>query len=81
MDLAKEGKFAEAAAVQDRLVAALYKVFGGQDIKCWLAGQKELMVRLGIFNTNTNLYGYKVSDECSKWIDEVIESEKEYLLP
>lgn len=81
IDLALAGKIEEAIKVQDRLVDTLFKVFGGKDIKCWLAGQKELMVRLGIFNTNTNLYGYTVTEECSKAIDEVLQTEKEYLLP
>ena len=79
--LAKEGKFDEAQKIQDRLSEVMFKVFGGKSIACWMAGQKELMVRLNVFNTAKTYLNYKLNDECSKAIDEVIASEKEWLLP
>ena len=78
--LAYAGKFDEAQAVQDRLVEVMYKVFGGKSIACWMAGQKELMVRLNVFNTAKTFLNYQLTEECSKAIDEVIASEKEWLL-
>ena len=78
--LAYAGKFDEAQAIQDRLVEVMYKVFGGKDIACWMAGQKELMVRLNVFNTAKTYLNYSLTGDCSKMIDEVIASEKDWLL-
>ena len=78
--LAYAGKFDEAQALQEHLVEVMYKVFGGKDIACWMAGQKELMVRLGVFNTPKTYLNYQLTEECSKMIDEVIRDEKDWLL-
>ena len=78
--LAKQGKFDEAQKIQDHLAEVMYKVFGGKSIACWMAGQKELMVRLGVFNTPKTFLNYQLTDECSRMIDEVIRDEKEWLL-
>ena len=79
--LAKLGKFDEAQKIQDHLKEVMYKIFGGQSIECWLAGQKERMVRLGIFNTPKTYLNYRLTEDCSKKIDEVIRDEKGWLLP
>ena len=78
--LAYAGKFDEAQAIQEHLVEVMYKVFGGKDIACWMAGQKELMVRLNVFNTAKTYLNYQLNEECSKMIDEVIRDEKDWLL-
>ena len=78
--LAKLGKFDEAQKIQDHLAEVMYKVFGGKSIACWMAGQKELMVRLGVFNTPKTYLNYQLNEECSKMIDEVIRDEKEWLV-
>ena len=77
--LARAGQFDEAQKVQAHLVEVMQKVFGGKNIECWLAGQKEIMRRLGVFNTATTFLNYTVSEECSKMIDEVLRTEKEWL--
>ncbi len=77
--LAAEGKYDEAQKIQDRLVEVMYKVFG-REIECWMAGQKEIMVRLNVFNTAKTYLNYQLSEECSKMIDEVIRDEKDWLL-
>ena len=38
------------------------------------------MVRLNVFNTAKTFLNYQLTEECSKAIDEVIASEKEWLL-
>jgi 4-hydroxy-tetrahydrodipicolinate synthase len=78
--LAYAGKFDEAQALQEHLVEVMYKVFGGKNIACWMAGQKELMVRLNVFNTAKTYLNYQLNEECSKMIDEVIRDEKDWLL-
>ncbi len=77
--LARAGQFEQAQKVQEHLVEVMQKVFGGKNIECWLAGQKEIMRRLGVFNTATTFLNYTVSEECSKMIDEVLRTEKEWL--
>lgn len=80
-DLAKAGKADAAAERQEHLNNVMFDVFGGKQITTWMAGQKTLMVRLGVFNTATSYMAYKMTDECSKAIDAVIAANKKYLLP
>lgn len=79
--LVAAGEIEKALDLQKHLVEVLYKVFGGKNIQCWLAGQKEIMRRLGVFNTSAVIINYALNDECSRMIDEVIRDEKEWLLP
>ena len=78
--LAAEGKYDEAQKIQDHLAEVMFKVFGGKSIECWMAGQKELMVRLNVFNTAKTYLNYQLTEECSKAIDEVIRDEKAWLI-
>ncbi len=77
--LVKAGQIDEALKLQSHLNEVMFKVFGGKKITCWLAGQKELMRRLGVFNTAKTLLNYQLNDECSAAIDEVLRDEKEWL--
>ena len=78
--LAAAGEYARAQKIQDHLAEVMYKVFGGKNIECWLAGQKELMVRLNVFNTAKTFLSYQLTEECSRMINEVIRDEKSWLL-
>ncbi|MBQ6353288.1 MAG: dihydrodipicolinate synthase family protein [Lentisphaeria bacterium] len=78
--LVRAGQVEEAQNLQEHLDEVLFKVFGGKSLECWLAGQKELMVRLGVFNTARTLLNYKLTDSCSRAIDEVLRDEKKWLL-
>ena len=78
--LVRAGKPEEAQKLQEHLNEVMFKVFGGKKIACWLAGQKELMRRLGVFNTARCLINYQLNDECSKAIDEVLRDEKAWLV-
>jgi dihydrodipicolinate synthase/N-acetylneuraminate lyase len=79
--LAKAGDTAGAQAMQDHMNEVMIKVFGGEGIPCWLAGQKQIMVELGIFNTRKTIINYHITAECIRTIKEVVEQEKAYLLP
>ena len=79
--LAKAGDIAGAQAMQDHMNEVMTKVFGGEGLPCWLAGQKQIMVELGIFNTRKTIINYQITDECIKTIKSVVEQEKAYLLP
>ena len=79
--LAKNGDIAVAQAMQDHMNMIMTKVFGGEGLPCWLAGQKQIMVELGVFNTRKTIINYQITDECINTIKSVVEQEKAYLLP
>lgn len=79
-ELAKAGKVDEAKALQERMNALMFDIFGGPKITCWLAGQKQLMVELGIFSSNYCLCNYKLDKDYLPTIKAAIEREKEYLI-
>ena len=79
MDLTLEGRIDEADALQDRMSEMMHNVFGGDNNECWLTGQKQLLVELGVFSTNRNFYNYPLTASCAKKIKEELEREKAYL--
>ena len=79
--LTKLGQIDAAKSMQSRMNALMFDIFGGKDFNCWLAGQKLLMVQLGVFSTNKTIINYNVDAACEKAIDAAIEREKEWLLP
>jgi len=81
LKLGKAGDIEGAQAMQDHMNEIMTKVFGGKGFPCWLAGQKQMMVELGIFNTRKTIINYQITDECINAIKTVIEQEKAYLLP
>jgi len=81
LKLATAGDIKGAQAMQDHMNVIMTKVFGGEGLPCWLAGQKQIMVELGIFNTRKTIINYQITDECLKTIKDVMEQEKAYLLP
>lgn len=79
-ELAKAGKVDEAKALQERMNALMFDIFGGPKITCWLAGQKQLMVEMGIFSSNYCLCNYKLDPAYLPTIQAALEREKEYLV-
>jgi 4-hydroxy-tetrahydrodipicolinate synthase len=79
--LAKLGQINAAKLLQARMNELMFDVFGGKTIRCWLAGQKLLMVKLGVFSTNKTIINYRVDVVCEKAITAAIEREKAWLLP
>jgi 4-hydroxy-tetrahydrodipicolinate synthase len=75
------GDLETAQSLQERMNRMMYDVFGGENISCWLAGQKQLMVELGIFSNNKTIIDYSLTPECHRAIREVVKREKDYLLP
>ena len=71
----------DAKLLQTRMNELMFDVFGGKDIHCWLAGQKLMMMKLGVFSTNKTIINYSVDAACEKAIDAAIEREKMWLLP
>jgi 4-hydroxy-tetrahydrodipicolinate synthase len=68
----RAGDAAEAQRWQARMNDLMYRVYGGPKIECWLTGQKELLVQMGVFSTHRNLLDYPLTDECRRQITEAV---------
>ncbi len=77
----RAGDAGRAARLQARMNRQMYDVYGGKKISCWLAGEKQLLVRMGIFGTSRNHLGYTVSAACAKAIGRAMKRDAEWLLP
>ena len=75
------GDIERAEAMQERMNELMWKVYGGREITCWLAGQKQLLVGMGIFRTNANHLDYRLTDECAADIERVLAEERDVLFP
>ena len=75
------GEIDKAEALQERMNRLMYDVFGGKEITCWLTGQKQLLVELGVFSTNSSYYRYPITDDCAAAIKAAVKREKGWLLP
>jgi 4-hydroxy-tetrahydrodipicolinate synthase len=72
--LCKNSQYEQAEKVQQDLNKLLYQTFGGKDCSCWLAGQKYMMKKLGVFGEESCIINYQLTQECKTVIDELIES-------
>jgi len=81
VDAVASGDAALAAKLQRRMNRIMWAVYGGKTIRCWLAGEKELLVGLGIFRTRKNLLGYELTPATRKAIRKVLERDRDVLLP
>lgn len=79
-NLCSDSNYEQAEAVQAAMNDLMYKVFGGKDCHCWLAGQKYIMKKLGIFADDARILNYQLDAECRAVIDEIVESGK-FALP
>ena len=77
--LARDGHEDEARQLQEHLNNLMYAVFGGRDIRCWLAGEKQLMVELGVFTTNRCVTNYRLTPECAQDIRLALVQNREWL--
>ena len=81
MQAVKDGDLCLAQRLQDRMNRMMWSVYGGKKIKCWLAGEKELLVKMGIFSTHKNLPNYPLMKSCDQAIKRVLERDRDVLLP
>ena len=70
-----------AEKLQARMNRMMFAVYGGKSIACWLAGEKKLLVELGLFTTWKNYLGYTLTPQCEKAIQATLKRDAEYLLP
>ena len=67
-DLTRAGNTDEAGRIQESMNQLMYTVFGGKDITCWLSGQKQMMVELGVFSTSNTIINFPLTPECAEAI-------------
>ncbi len=80
-DAVKSGRIPQALELQQRMNDMMYAVYGGRDISCWLAGEKRLLMELGVLSTTRNFPEYSVSVSCLAAIREVLDKDRDILLP
>lgn len=80
-EAALAGDWAEAEKLQKRMNNLMFEIYGGKKILCWLAGEKYLLQKLGVFQNYRNLLGYDLTAKCEKAINRIAEKEQAILLP
>lgn len=84
------GRIIEAVAAGDlslaehldkRMKRIMYAVYGGKKVKCWLSGQKKLLVEMGIFRTWKSFLNLPLTKDCIRAIHRVLEKNRDVLLP
>lgn len=81
LDAARQGDYDGAERIQKRMNRIMLSVYGGKKIKCWLAGEKHLLVRMGLFATSRNLLGYSLTPACARAIEGVLRHDRAMLMP
>jgi 4-hydroxy-tetrahydrodipicolinate synthase len=81
VDAVRKGDMTRAEALQQRMNRLMYAVYGGKKIACWLAGEKRLLMELGIFSSWYNFLRYPLTPACERAILRVMKTERAYLLP
>ncbi|MCM8789328.1 MAG: dihydrodipicolinate synthase family protein [Candidatus Omnitrophica bacterium] len=81
VEAVKEGNIPEAEKLQTLMNRIMFAVYGGRSVKCWLAGEKYLLVRMGIFKTWKNLYHYTLTQTSQKQIERTLKKYHRFLLP
>lgn len=75
------GEYALGERLQLRMNRMMWAAYGGKKIKCWLSGEKKLLVDMGIFRTWKNYPGYPLTPSCRKAIRRLLKTDRRYLLP
>lgn len=81
LQAARAGKKAEAQALQARMNRVMFAVYGGEKIKCWLTGEKELLRQIGVFKTTNSFLNYPLTPACQKAIARLLKTDADVLLP
>lgn len=62
----------EARRVDESIRDALFGIYGGRSIECWLTGLKYYMVRKGLFATTSSFLEYPLTAECRSFIEKYV---------
>jgi len=77
----RSGDMKLAEQVQTRMNNMMWAVYGGKKITCWLSGEKQLLVRMGIFKTWLNYPNYPLNPACRRAIERTLGQNRKWLLP
>ena len=64
------GDLAEARRLDADVKKALYGIYGGEQITCWLTGLKHYLVQRGLFSSAASFLGYPLTEACRAFIEE-----------
>jgi 4-hydroxy-tetrahydrodipicolinate synthase len=81
MQAVAEGNLPLARRLEERMIRIMYAVYGGKKIKCWLSGEKKILVDLGVFKTWKSYLNYPLTDSCCRAIEGVLAKDADVLLP
>lgn len=81
LDAVRKSDLTRADQLQQRMNRLMYAVYGGKKIACWLAGEKRLLMEMGIFSSWHNLLRYPLTPACERAIVRVMKTDRAYLLP
>lgn len=81
VEAVKAGNLPAANRLQNRMNRLMWDVYGGKKCACWLAGLKELLVKMGVFRTRNGLLKYPLTPACKKAIEAALKREADVLLP
>ena len=81
VEAVKAGDIALARRHQERMNRLMYAVYGGSSAACWLAGEKKLLVEMGIFRTWKNYLQYRLTASCEHAISRLLREDRDVLLP
>jgi len=70
-----------ARRFEERMIRIMYAVYGGKKIKCWLSGEKKILVGMGVFKTWQSYLNYPLTDSCNRAIEAVLVRDADVLLP
>ena len=81
LEAARSGDLRLAHRLQKRMNRIMFDVYGGKKIKCWLSGEKKLLVEMGILSTWKNFPNYPLTKSCIRAIERVLEKDADILFP
>ncbi|MFV0415396.1 MAG: dihydrodipicolinate synthase family protein [Chthoniobacterales bacterium] len=74
MNLYQSNDIEAAKALDKQTQEVLFAAYGGENISCWLAGLKYMLIRLGVFAEWNNVLDYPLTDPCKKAVDQAVEN-------
>ena len=76
-----DGDIPLAERLQKRMNRIMWAVYGGKSIKCWIAGEKRLLVAMGVFRTEKTFLQFRLTDACGRAIERVLDKDADVLTP
>jgi 4-hydroxy-tetrahydrodipicolinate synthase len=64
-----KGDLDEARRLEADMKKALFGIYGGEQIACWLTGLKYYLVRRGLFSSASSYLGYPLTEACRAFIE------------